>query len=293
MQTWQLGDTRITRIEELQGPLFDPVRFFPDFDRAALERHSAWLYPRHMVPGGNIMASIHAWLIQTPRHRILVDCCIGADKDRMPYRNWHRMQTPFLDNLHAAGADPGEIDFVLCTHLHVDHVGWNTRLANGQWVPTFPNARYLFARAEFEFWQQRRREPHPDEFTAVNHRVFDDSVLPIRHLADLVDGEHEVIADRLTLSPAPGHTPGSVAVCLRAGAQEALFIGDVAHHPLQVYETHWNSAFCELPETARATRRQLLTRCADRGALLLPAHFAGRHAGRVIATDGGFEYREQ
>ena len=208
MQQWKIGNVNITRIEELIGPLFDPARFFPDFDPEVFDQHREWLYPRQVdSASGNLIASMHSWLIETGHHKILVDTCIGNDKDRMPYRNWSRMHTPWLRNLVRTGVSPEEIDFVMCTHLHIDHVGWNTRLVDGNWVPTFPNAKYVFARTEFEFWQQARERT--DNFNEVNKKTFDDSVLPIVDLAEMIDGEHELIADLVHLKPAPGHTPGS------------------------------------------------------------------------------------
>jgi hypothetical protein len=152
MQQWKIGSSTITRIEELIGPLFDPETFFPDYSKEIIEQHRDWIYPNHVdETSGRIIASMHSWLIESAHHKILVDTCIGNDKERMPYRDWHRMQSPWMTNLKAAGVSPEEIDYVMCTHLHVDHVGWNTRLQDGQWVPTFPNARYVFSEIEFNF----------------------------------------------------------------------------------------------------------------------------------------------
>lgn len=286
---WNIGNTTVTRIEEMTGPMFDPVTFFPDFDPALFEKHRQWLYPNHVdEKSGRIVASMHSWLIQTPNHNILVDTCIGNDKPRMPYRNWHEMQTPWLNNLKNTGVTPEDIDFVMCTHLHVDHVGWNTRLQDGQWVPTFPNARYLFAKTEYEFWKQEREAVDPDEFHGVNNQVFDDSVVPILHLADLIEGETEVIADLLRIVPAPGHTPGSVTIEVTDSQSLGIFTGDIYHHPIQVVEPSWNSAFCELPDQARETRLNVLNRCHDTQALMLPAHFGQSHACRVGTSDNAF-----
>ncbi len=289
MQTWQIGKTTVSRIEELTGPLFDPVMFFPDYDPAVFEKHRDWIYPGHVDrDSGRIIASIHSWLIQTPHHKILIDSCVGNDKDRMPFRDWHHMQTPWLRNLEAAGASPEQVDYVMCTHLHVDHVGWNTRLADGQWVPTFPNAEYIFSRTEFEFWQAQREKDDAETFSEINQKTFDDSVLPIMDLARLIEGEAEIIDDLLHIDPAPGHTPGSITVDLAGGA--ALFTGDIMHHPIQVYEPHWNSAFCELPEQARETRRKVLERCEAHDTLMMPAHFGPSFVGRVRDKGPGFAF---
>jgi glyoxylase-like metal-dependent hydrolase (beta-lactamase superfamily II) len=290
-QQWQVGQARITRIEELIGPLFDPVRFLPNYDPAVFEAHRSWLYPNHVdAASGNLIASMHSWLIETPHHNILVDTCIGDDKERMPYRNWHRMKTPWLANLAATGVTPADIDFVLCTHLHLDHVGWNTRLRDGNWVPTFPNARYVFARLEYEHRVAERSEANPDTFRAINNQTFDDSVVPIMHLAQLIDGETELIADLIRIRPAPGHTPGSVTLALTSDGDEALFTGDICHHPIQVYQPDWNSAYCEVADAARATRKATLAYCANRHALMLPGHFGASHAGYVEPAADAFAF---
>lgn len=292
MQRWKVGNSTITRIEELIGPLFDPKTFFPDYSKEIIEKHRGWIYPNHIdESSGRIIASMHSWLIETPHHKILVDTCIGNDKERMPYRDWHRMQTPWIANLKAAGATPEQIDYVMCTHLHVDHVGWNTRLRNGQWVPTFPNARYVFSEIEFKFWEQERNAENPEVFNAVNNQTFDDSVLPIMGLAELIEGEVDLIDDLLHISPAPGHTPGSITLTLTSGDDKALFTGDVCHHPIQVYEPHWNSAFCEMPDTAIATRRRILEFCVENNAMMMPAHFGPSFAGYVQESSGGFRFK--
>jgi glyoxylase-like metal-dependent hydrolase (beta-lactamase superfamily II) len=290
MQHWRIGKSTVTRIEELIGPLFDPEQFFPAYNKGIIDKHKGWLFPNHMHESGRIIASMHSWLIDTPSHKILVDSCIGNDKDRMPFRDWHNMKTPYPTNFAATGITPDQIDYVLCTHLHVDHVGWNTCLKDGQWVPTFPNAKYLFSRTEFEFWEQQRKQEDPDQFNAVNSKTFDDSVLPIMHLAELIEGEQDLIDGLLHISPAPGHTPGSITLSLIDSTSEALFTGDILHHPIQVYEPEWNSAYCELPDQAIATRKDVLSHCCNAGALMMPAHFGFGHAGHVIASESGFAF---
>jgi glyoxylase-like metal-dependent hydrolase (beta-lactamase superfamily II) len=200
------------------------------------------------------------------------------------------MQTPYLVNFKSTGVTPDEIDFVLCTHLHVDHVGWNTRLQDGQWVPTFPNARYLFSKVEFDFWNAKNQSTDTGVFNEVNDKTFNDSVLPIMHLAELISGEAALLDGLVKIQPAPGHTPGSITVSLQDSGQEALFTGDIMHHPIQIYEPGWNSAFCELPEQAIITRKKLLEHCLNSGALMMPAHFGPSHVGRVIGTDNGFGF---
>ena len=292
MQHWMVGDTRITRIEELIGPLFDPVTFFPDYSAEVVAKHRDWIYPNHIdQDSGRIIASMHSYLIETPHHKILVDTCIGNDKERMPYRDWHRMQTPWLENLKAAGVTPEQIDYVMCTHLHVDHVGWNTRLQDGQWVPTFTNAKYVFSKVEFEFWKRQRSTASTEVFNAVNNQTFDDSVLPIMGLAELIEGEVDLIDDLLHISPAPGHTPGSITLTLSSAGDKALFTGDICHHPIQVYEPHWNSAFCEIPDKAISTRKDVLEFCVESNALMMPAHFGPSFVGHVQDAGAGFSFK--
>jgi len=289
MESWQIGNSTVYRIEEQYGPLFDATTFFPDFDESVIQQHAHWMCPSYYdLSNHRLIASIHSFVIKTPHHTVLIDGCIGNDKSRMPYRDWHLMNTPYLSRLQTIGISPADVDFVMCTHLHVDHVGWNTRLENGQWVPTFPNAKYLFSKTEFEFWQAERNKNEGETFAAINNQTFDDSVLPIMHLAELIEGQHEVISDLLAIQPAPGHTPGSITISLSEGGEEALFSGDIMHHPIQIAETHWNSAYCELPEQAIATRRDVLSHCCNHGSLLMPAHFAYPFCGHIHQDDKGF-----
>jgi len=289
MKQWRLGDCLITRIEEMYLYL-DPANVYPEFDPMRLEQHRDWLDPRLMIEGDKVVISIHSWLIQTPTHNVLVDSCTGNDKERGSFSDWHRLSTPYMDHFEATGLTPEDIDYVLCTHLHVDHVGWNTRLTNGQWVPTFPNAKYLFSDIEYQHWDAKRKAPAEQPIDTLMQSTFDDSIMPILHLAELIHGEHELLADCLVLQPTPGHTPGSICVSLRSGGEEALFTGDITNHPLQVYEPDWNSFACELPDQAIATRYAVLNHCLDHGSLMLPAHFSADHAGFVRASDRNFEF---
>ena len=176
----------------------------------------------------------------------------------------------------------------MCTHLHVDHVGWNTQLKDGQWVPTFPNAKYIFSKVEHDFWLEQRHKNSSESFAAVNNQTFDDSVTPIMHLAELIEGDTELIADLLNIKPAPGHTPGSITIEVQDKGELGIFTGDICHHPIQVAQPELNSAYCELPDAARKTRRNVLERCCGEGALMLPAHFGPGFAGHIRASGKGF-----
>ena len=210
----------------------------------------------------------------------MVDACGGNDKERAR-PHFHRRSWPWLETLRSAGVAPEDIDVVLCTHLHVDHVGWNTRLENGRWVPTFPNARYLIAQREWDYW----RAAGPAALAAPGDYITD-SVLPIFKAgqADLIGDEHMLASD-IALEPAPGHTPGLTLVRLGGGRQEAILCSDLMHHPLQVRYPAWSTRFCTDPDQARRTRVEFFKKHADSGRLVFPTHFP-RPTGGTIARDG-------
>ncbi len=292
MERWRVGSVTVSRVPEQLGPnAVAPHLFFPDLDRAVLDRHRDWLVPTYYSPEQDrLISSIHSWLIRSGRHTILLDCCAGNHKERPWNPRFHRLNTPYLARLAEVGVAPEDVDIVLCTHLHADHIGWNTMLVDGRWVPTFPNARYLFSRIENDFWRSKSTQTGGDPGRAI---AYEDSVLPViaAGQAVLLDGVH-AIEDGLVIEPAPGHTPGHVVLKLAADrGRPALFCGDVIHHPIQLYQPHWNSAFCELADDARATRRAVLDYCADHRALLFPTHFAApyvagvRREGQAFAPD--------
>jgi glyoxylase-like metal-dependent hydrolase (beta-lactamase superfamily II) len=220
--------------------------------------------------------SIHALVVETPERRIVVDTCLGNDKEGRRIPTWNKLQGPFLDDLAAAGFARDSIDTVLCTHLHVDHVGWNTMLVDGKWVPTFPNARYLMGEAEFRHWRgQHGREDM--------QAVFADSVAPVfdAGLVDLVETDHRV-SDEISLVPTVGHTPGHVSVVIKSEGEEALITGDFMHHPCQIARPHWCSTADSDPAQAQATREHMLADLSSRPVLVIGTHFAGATAGRIV-----------
>jgi glyoxylase-like metal-dependent hydrolase (beta-lactamase superfamily II) len=283
--TFSFGDISVTRIEESLGPVFNPTTFIPDLTMAALEPHMAWFAPNHFDPEtGLLVISMHSWLIRTPQHTILIDTCVG-DHTHMPaLPAYHMQQFPWLANLASAGVQPGDIDFVLCTHLHSDHVGWHTRLEDGRHVPTFPNARYVFSKTEIEHFAA---SPDAED----NNGAFQNRVMPVidAGLSELVEGDH-AIGDSLTITPAPGHTPGHVAITLNNAGEQGLFIGDAMHSAIQGVFPDWNSAFCQSPDEARATRRKLLEHCCEHNALLMPQHFGIPFATRVRPQGDAFAF---
>jgi glyoxylase-like metal-dependent hydrolase (beta-lactamase superfamily II) len=274
MDPMTIGRLRISAVVERAGPT-RPTWLLPDALPEAVERHRAWLAPHFLDASGRFLQSIHTFVIQTPALTALVDTCVGNDKDRGGRQPFHMMRTTFLDDLKAAGFPPESVDLVLCTHLHVDHVGWNTRLENGRWVPTFPRARHLFARREWEHWTAEHDED--------SKRIMADSVTPVLDagLAELVDTDHR-LSDELWLEPTPGHTPGHVSVRLRSGDGEAVITGDLMHNPVQVAEPGWASHFDSDPEQARQTRRAFCARYADTPVAVLGTHFHHPTAGRIV-----------
>ena len=282
----KIGNAVVSRVEEQCGLGFFPEMLFPDWSGEALEKHRDWMVPTYFDELENrFIASIHTWVIKTRHHTILVDTCAGNDKERPLIERFHRRNLPYLENLMAAGVRPEDVDYVLCTHLHADHCGWNTRLMDGRWVPTFPNAKYVFSRAEYEHWSG------PAGKEGFNVNVYEDSVLPIIEAgqAEIVESDH-ALGDNLVFHPTPGHCAGHMAIRLIDAGDEAVFSGDTMHQPIQIYEPHWNSAFCEDAELARASRRWVLEHCSSTDALLLPAHFAGTFAGHVRRKGDAFSW---
>lgn len=234
--------------------------------------------------GGAVLLAVQSHLVRAGGKTILIDACVGEHKQRPARPDWHnRAATRYLANLKACGCTPDDVDIVMCTHLHADHVGWNTRLENGQWVPTFPNARYLMSLREVE---QRASEAaaRPE----ANHGSYQDSVLPVleRGAAGFVDGGDEIVEGG-TILALPGHAPGQIGLELREGPATSVFCGDAIHSPVQVVRPEWSSAFCHDKAQAVATRQSLLERAAGENLRLIPAHLRGG-AMRVREAGGGF-----
>jgi glyoxylase-like metal-dependent hydrolase (beta-lactamase superfamily II) len=290
MDEIKLGDVTVTRIEEMHGPLgLTPQELIPGVPQQAWQRHAAELIPDHLAEGIAIVA-FQTWLVRSEGQTILIDTGIGNDKTRPALEAWdHLAQPAYLDNLRRAGTQPTDVDLVINTHLHVDHVGWNTSLRDGDWIPTFPNATYLMPRADFEFWDPANNPDIPAIAGGGNVNVFEDSVAPVRAVGQVrLWEESHRIDGNLILEAAPGHTPGSSVVKLFSGGKVALFAGDLLHSPVQVMEPDASSCFCTDPAGSRAARRRLLGWAADTSALVLPAHLSGRSALEVRRVPGAF-----
>jgi glyoxylase-like metal-dependent hydrolase (beta-lactamase superfamily II) len=274
MMRWRIGDVTVTKIVELEG--VGGSRFIlPQATREAV-LPIAWLQPHFADAEGRLKMSVHALVVETPDRRVIVDTCIGNDKQQRALPAWNGMQTGFLADLALAGYMREAIDSVLCTHLHVDHVGWNTMLVDGRWVPTFPQARYLMGRVEFEHWRTQRDN-------ASQRAVFADSVAPVfdAGLVDLVATDHR-ISDELSLVPTLGHTPGHVSLSIHSRGEQALITGDFLHHPCQMARPDWSSAADHDPALAHRTRRDMFEALAGTPVLVIGTHFAGATAGRVL-----------
>ena len=274
-QTWQIGAVKITRVIEMK--VAGGTRFLLPQATPASVSDISWLRPHFVDPDGKLIMSIHALVIETPTRKIIVDTCIGNDKARnVP--SWHKLQLPFLEDLQTAGYPRESIDTVLCTHLHVDHVGWNTMLVDGEWRPTFPNARYLIAQTEYDYWDQTHRAGDQGNFGDI----MTDSVRPVYDagLVDLVAVDAR-LCDEVRLESTPGHTPGHISVHIESQGQHALITGDSFHHPCQIARTHWASSADYDQQASTATRQRLLEQYADSGVLIIGTHFATPTAGHI------------
>ena len=284
MDTIRLGEVTIDRVVELSQSSFRTTTMLPDATPADLARHHSWLAPHFLdTSTGDMRSHIQTYIVRTPHHTIIVDTGIGNHKPCTGNPNWHMRQSAYLDDLAAAGVSLAAVDVVVCTHLHVDHVGWNTRLVEGCWVPTFANAKYIFAGEEWEFWQAEHASDAP------THACIGDSVWPVVEAGQvqLVDS-HYVIDQYARFEPSPGHTPGHVCLRLTSSAGEAVFAGDLMHRPVQVAEPQWSSIFCTDAAQSRATRRAFVEAQADTGTPVLAAHFP--MPGHIVRRDDGFRF---
>ena len=269
---WNVGKVKITKIVELETT--GSTRFILPLATNEEIRQLPWLIPDFANEEGRLKMSIHSLVVETPSRRIVVDTGLGNDKEGRKVPTWNNRKDAFLETMTSAGFPPDSIDTVLCTHLHVDHVGWNTKLAGGQWVPTFGNARYVFGKTEYKHWRDYRDEP--DKVA-----VFNDSVKPVVDAgkAELVASDAR-LADEITLIPTPGHSPGHMSIHIKSDGEEGLLTGDVAHHPCQMAHLDWSSTADSDPVQSTVTRRELFSRFADTPTLVIGGHFNAGHIRR-------------
>ncbi len=274
--TWQIGHVRVTRIPE--SPPAGLPGLLPDATPEAVAGYD-WLAP-FLDEQGRLLFSIHCLVVETPSRTIVVDTCIGNDKPRK-IKAWNLLQTNFLERFEGLGFACDQIDTILCTHMHVDHVGWNTRLVDGEWIPTFPNARHLYAEKEWAYFETAPEELGP---------IIEDSVRPIfaAGLADLVPGEHRV-CDEIRLIPTEGHTPGHVSVVIESQGEQALITGDAIHHPCQIAHPEWASVADYDQTCSTQSRHDLLARLGDQDILVIGTHFTAPGAGHIVSNGDRFK----
>jgi glyoxylase-like metal-dependent hydrolase (beta-lactamase superfamily II) len=298
MKRVRLGRASLMRVVEFQFEL--GTRFFGDTPASGWRDHADLLVPDFFDPDTDQWRiAVQTWVIEVDGLTVVVDTGVGNDRQRPQTPALDHLSTGFLAALQSAGVDRNAVDVVLNTHIHSDHVGWNTLLDNGTWVPTFPNARYIAPAADYHYFAPdgpvARQSPRTEQ-EATQQRgdqlVFADSVLPVEEAGQLICWSDDYqVSQSLRLRPAPGHTPGSSVLWLDAG-QPAVFVGDITHSPLQVRRPDDPCAFDVNGTAAAATRRRIFTEAADAHATVIPAHYPGRGGATLRAVADQFEVDE-
>ena len=284
MLSWKIGDVKITRVVEMEIPIpYNPEQPFLREATPEAIKQIPWLSPHFVTPDGAMILSIHALAVEAPGMKLVVDTCVGNDKPRSLLQG-EALQTSFLKHMAEAGFGREAVNAVACTHLHVDHVGWNTMLVDGKWVPTFPRARYLIGRKEYEHWSGFDNEE--------TQQIMDDSVRPIfdAGLAETVEMDHR-ISPEIRLMPTTGHTPGHVSVVIESKGETAVITGDMVHHPCQIANPDWAPDFDTSKEASTATRKAKFSDWADRPILVIGTHFAAPTAGRVVRDGNSYRFK--
>ncbi|HJP38743.1 MAG TPA: MBL fold metallo-hydrolase [Gammaproteobacteria bacterium] len=281
MQRWQIGDVNITRIIETEDTSMAAEIMLPEATPANV-LPIEWLKPHFIDADGNLIASIFSLLIESQGKKIVVDTCLGNDKQRT-VPEWHERQGAFLDEIAHAGFPREAVDIVACTHLHPDHVGWNTMLIDGEWRPTFPGARYLFSSLDWDWLDQQPVTPLGD--------YCGDSVRPVfaADQADLIVPDHQ-ITEEVWLESTPGHSPGHVSVRISSQNQHAIITGDLIHHPCQMARPRWCSTFDFDRQQALQTREYFLQKFCGEPVLVIGSHFSTPTAGHIVADGDAYRF---
>ena len=285
----EIGSATIHRIVEQEGPFFDAMQFFPTATKEFLDENRRWLQPRFLDANDKLILCIQSYVVRTPHHTIMIDTCVGNHKPRPARSFWNMMNSDrYEKSLAASGFSVNDIDFVMCTHLHTDHVGWNTRLENGRWVPTFPKARYVFADRELAYWTKRQQ----DDPAACPWIV--DSVLPIvaANRADIVKSAH-AFNDLVTLIPTPGHTIDHYSVRVGRPGADAIITGDMIHSPLQARFPELGMMADYDSKQAGESRRSLFGQVCYTSTLMCMAHFPSPSTGRLVRHREAFDFIDE
>ena len=287
-ERWTVGDVAITKVHEITLPA-PACGFYVECTPADGERHAWWSRPHFIDSDGNLQMSVHALVVESRGKRIVVDTCVGNGRAR-PFPGWGDLQTDFMARFAAAGFDSAKVDLVLCTHLHFDHVGWNTTQVDGRWVPTFPNARYLLGRVEYDHWSRAADDPAEIAGTVS----FADSVQPVvdAGLVDLVESDQQ-ITDEVRLVPSPGHSPGHHCVVIESRGETAAITGDIVHSPVHFAHPNWTSIADHDHATASATRHRLRQEWQTNNVFVIGTHFPSPTAGQVRCDDRGWWFDTQ
>lgn len=288
IESRMIGEVKVTRIHEYAAPSHDPKFLFPEAEQSLLEKNKATLAPHHWIPHMNkLIVSIQFWVVHAGNNIIVIDTGVGNFKPRPEIPRMHMLNNLITEWMTAADAPPDKVTHVVITHLHSDHVGWNTIWKDNRWTPTFPNAKYYLPKEDFDFCREGKNKA-PGVIDVFGDSFFD-SVMPVfdEGLVEFIQPYKE-IADCLRVEPAPGHSPGQVTFSVRSQGEEAIFCGDVFHSPLQILHPEINSGYCIWPEVARKSRMECLTKAVEREALILPVHFGDPYCGYIRKQDQGF-----
>jgi glyoxylase-like metal-dependent hydrolase (beta-lactamase superfamily II) len=286
-----IGDAKIAGVIEYSGPTHAPEFLYPAVDKterdAVLKANASWLAPHHYAPNiDRLIVTIQLWVVRAGGNVIVIDTGVGNRKERPAAARMHQLNTLVMPWLEAVGAGPNEVTHVVHTHLHTDHVGWNTVPQDGNWVPAFPKAKYLFPKAEFHYWKSEYAKDK-----TVNQGSFEDSVLPIFEagLAEFID-ESKDVAGCLTAEPVPGHAPGMLSFRIRSRGEEGLFCADILHNAIQIVRPDWNDRYVLWADKALQSRALGLKRACERGALLMPMHLGSPYCGYVRRQGDGYAF---
>jgi len=284
---WKIGDVEVARIVEINAFEDDMSMLLKDATPEFVQQYK-WLVPHFATPAGKMLISFQAFALRSRGKAVMIDTCIGADRKR-EYDVFCNLQTTFMEDLEAAGYPANSVNAVLCTHLHFDHVGWNTRLVNGKWVPSFPNARYLFGKKEYDHWVHMRNTGGYHDFEHMT-----DSIDPViaAGLVDFIGPDYE-ITDEVSLFPTPGHTPGHVSVHIKSRGEEAVITGDMMHHPIQLIDPERPGNFDMDKPAGGQTRRAFVERFGNSNVRVIGSHFCDPSSGWIVRDGSGWKLRTE